>query len=123
MPVPGASCKHASLEDGRALVERIEPRDCNDGAAQREPGGRRTMAANVNLLVAVTAPCRDRRLAPVTLDQLLAFAQLEEIEAAVVFTKPDLAEPASEQTELLDVYSRTALLHALGINPKTRRAE
>jgi ribosome biogenesis GTPase len=59
------------------------------------------MAANVDLLVTVTALANPPpRL--ITLDQLLAFSELEGIGAAVIFTKPDLAEPhtAGELTAL-----------------------
>jgi ribosome biogenesis GTPase len=114
MPVPGDVVQVRILEDGQALVERMEPRTAT--MERRSAAGRaKTMAANVDLLVAVTA-LAEPPPRPVTLDQLLAFAQLEEIEAAVVFTKPDLAEP-HRSSELLDVYS--ALRYpTLCINPK-----
>ena len=60
------------------------------------------MAANVDLLVTVTSLANPPpRL--VTLDQLLAFAELEDIAAAVVLTKPDLAERRARE-ELCRLY-------------------
>jgi ribosome biogenesis GTPase len=114
MPVPGDVVQARILEDGQALIERIEPRRAT--MQRRSVAGRaKTMAANVDLLVAVTALADPPpRLA--TLDQLLAFAEFEEIEAAVVFTKPDLAESA-RSTELLEVYQRAGY-RVLCINPK-----
>ena len=110
MPVPADVVQARILEDGQALVERIEPRTAT--MERRSAAGRaKTMAANVDLLVAVTA-LADPPPRPVTLDQLLAFAQLEEIEAAVVFTKPDLAEPHRSSAAARRL-QRTALLHAL----------
>jgi len=93
MPVPGDTVEVQLLEDGAAVVERIEPRTF--ALERRSAGGRaKTMAANVDLLVTVTALANP---APrfVTLDQLLAFAELEGIGAAVIFTKPDLADPSA----------------------------
>jgi ribosome biogenesis GTPase / thiamine phosphate phosphatase len=115
MPVPGDVVTVRLLEDGQALVDRIEPRSFT--LERRSAGGRsKTMAANVDLLIVVAAlanpPPRH-----VTLDQLLAFAEIEEIAAALVFTKPDLAEAAAAAA-MAGVY------HALGyptlvLNPKT----
>ena len=60
------------------------------------------MAANVNMLVTVTA-LADPPPRLVILDQLLAFAELQEVRAVVVFTKPDLVE-ASERDRLPSLY-------------------
>ncbi len=79
-------------------------------------GGRaKTMAANVDLLVTVTALANPSpRL--VTLDQLLAFAEIESIAAAVIFTKPDLSD-AVEKRALMALYE--ALEYpTLAVNPK-----
>ena len=66
--------------------------DLRSNAAARA-GRSKTMAANVDLLVTVTALANPPpRL--VTLDQLLAFAEVEDVAAAVVFTKPDLDDAA-----------------------------
>lgn len=115
MPVPGDVVHVRILEDGQALVDRIEPRA--RVLERRTVAGRsKTMAANVDLLVAVTAlaspPPR-----PQTLDGLLAFAELEEIAAAVVFTKADLADP-NECVELLEIYASLGY-PTIAINPKT----
>jgi ribosome biogenesis GTPase len=74
------------------------------------------MAANVDLIVTVTALANP---APrfVTLDQLLAFAEVEEIAAAVVLTKPDLGDPA--QTRALAKLYRDLGYPVAIINPKT----
>ena len=76
MPVPGDVVQVRMLEDGQTVVERIEPRGFT--LERRSAGGRtKTMAANVDLLVMVTA-LADPAPRLVTLDQLLAFAELEE---------------------------------------------
>src|SRR5579863_5342133 len=115
MPVPGDVVQVRILQDGHAVVERIEPRGFT--LERRSAGGRsKTMAANVDLLVTVTALANPApRL--VTLDQLLAFAETEAIEAAVVLTKPDLGDPAAA-AELQQLYGD---LHysAVVINPKS----
>ncbi|MGC1381995.1 MAG: ribosome small subunit-dependent GTPase A [Candidatus Baltobacteraceae bacterium] len=115
MPVPGDVVEARILEDGHALVERIEPRAFT--LRRRSAGGRsKTMAANIDLLVTVTALANPApRL--VTLDQLLAFSELEGIAAAVVLTKPDLAEPRV-QNELLEIY-RGLEYPAIAVNPKS----
>lgn len=115
MPVPGDIVHVRLLEDGQALVERIEPRGAT--LERRSVAGRaKTMAANIDLLIAVSALANPSpRL--VTLDQLLAFAELESIEAAAVFTKPDLADP-SETAALLEIY-RKLEYPTVCINPKT----
>jgi ribosome biogenesis GTPase / thiamine phosphate phosphatase len=114
MPVPGDVVQVRILEDGQAVVDRLEPRAFTlrrhtvDGRAK-------TMAANVDLLVTVTALADPLpRLA--TLDQLLAFAELEELDAAVVLTKPDLAQPA-ERAALTALY-RALEYPTIVVNPK-----
>lgn len=114
MPVPGDVARVRLLEDGQALVERIEPRTFT--LERRSAAGRsKTMAANVDLLVTVTALANPPpRL--VTLDQLLAFAEIEAIEAAVILTKPDLSD-AEQRRSLLSLYD--ALEYpAITVNPK-----
>jgi len=92
MPVPGDVVHARMLEDGRTVVDRVEPRAFT--LTRRSADGKsKTIASNVDLLITVTA-LADPPPRLVTLDQLLAFAELEEIAAAVVFTKPDLADPA-----------------------------
>jgi ribosome biogenesis GTPase / thiamine phosphate phosphatase len=116
MPVPGDRVQVRILEDGRAVVDRIEPRA---SALQRRSGGRaKTMAANINLLVTVTA-LADPTPRLVTLDQLLAFAELKSVAASVVLTKGDLAV-AADAAALRDVYAQLGY-PTIAIDP--RRAD
>ena len=114
MPVPGDIVQVRILEDDRTVVDRIEPRGFT--LERRSTVGRtKTMAANIDLLVTVTALANPPpRL--VTLDQLLAFAEVEEIEAAIVFTKPDLGDPAQTKS-LLALYLRLGY-PTISVNPK-----
>lgn len=115
MPVPGDVVHVRILEDGQAIVERIEPR-VSTLERHSSAGRTKTIAANVDLMVAVTAFANPApRLA--TLDQLLAFAELEGIAAAVIFTKPDLADPAQSR-ELLQLYGSLDY-PTISINPKS----
>jgi ribosome biogenesis GTPase / thiamine phosphate phosphatase len=114
MPVPGDVVEVRILEDEQALVDRIEPRAFT--LERRSAGGRtKTMAANVDLLVTVTALANPApRL--VTLDQLVAFAEVEGIAAAVVFTKPDLGD--ADQMRTLTALYRRLEYPTLTVNPK-----
>lgn len=92
MLAPGDRVEARVLEDGRALVDAVAPRSFV--LERRTVEGRsKTMAANVDTMVTVTA-LADPPPRLITLDQLLAFAELEDIGAMVVFTKPDLADGA-----------------------------
>ncbi|HTU70879.1 MAG TPA: ribosome small subunit-dependent GTPase A [Candidatus Baltobacteraceae bacterium] len=114
MPVPGDVVHVRILEDDRTVVDRIEPRSFR--LERRTVEGRsKTIAANVDMLVTVTA-LADPAPRLITLDQLLAFAELESIEAMVVLTKPDLADPGITR-ELHDLYSRLGY-PSLIVNPK-----
>jgi len=115
MPVPGDVAEVRLLEDGQALVTRLEDRGFT--LQRRSAGGRaKTMAANVDLLVTVTALANPPpRL--VTLDQLLVFAEGANIAAAVVFTKPDLGD-AGEREALVGLY-RQLEYDTIVVNPKT----
>jgi ribosome biogenesis GTPase / thiamine phosphate phosphatase len=114
MPVPGDLVAVRILEDEKAVVERIEPRSFT--LERRTAGGQaKTMAANVDTLVTVTSLAQPPpRL--ITLDQLLAFAELSEIGAIVVLTKPDLAPPGLEW-DLRSLY-RALEYATLVVNPK-----
>ncbi len=96
MPVPGDVVDLRILEDGRTVIESTHPR--RFVLERRTVDGRtKVLAANVNLLVTVTALAHPPpRL--LTLDQLLAFAEASGIEALVLFTKPDLVEPDEAET-------------------------
>lgn len=114
MPVPGDVVDVRILEDGRTVVERIVPRGAT--LERRSVMGRtKTMAANIDLLVTVTALANPPpRL--VTLDQLLAFSEVEGIEPAVVFTKPDLTD-AEKSATLIGLYQRLEY-PTICMNPK-----
>lgn len=114
MPVPGDVVFVRVLEDEKTVVDRIEPRSFH--LERRSAGGRaKTMAANVDTMVTVTALAEPApRL--IILDQLLAFVELESIEAIVVFTKPDLSDPAATRA-LRDLYAGLGY-HTLVLNPK-----
>jgi ribosome biogenesis GTPase / thiamine phosphate phosphatase len=114
MPVPGDVVWVRVLEDDKTVVERIEPRSFV--LERRTAGGRaKTMASNIDTLVTVTA-LADPPPRLITLDQLLAFAELAEISAIVVLTKPDLA-PAGIETELSQLY-RGLDYTTIVMNPK-----
>lgn len=117
MLAPGDRVHVLLLEDGRALVDSIEPRTFT--LARRTVEGRaKTMAANVDALVTVTA-LADPPPRLLTLDQLLAFAELENIAALVVLTKPDLAD---EQTAArISALYRSLGYECLVVNPKAGR--
>jgi len=114
MLVPGDRVDVQILEDGRTLVQRLHPRTFT--LQRRTVEGRaKTMAANVDTIVTVTAlanpPPRLR-----TLDQLLAFAELEDVAALVVLTKPDLADETL--TNGLAALYRSLGYETLVVNPK-----
>lgn len=114
MPVPGDVAYVRVLEDDKTVIERLEPRTFT--LERRTVDGRsKTMAANVNLLVTVTA-LADPPPRLITLDQLLAFSAFQEIEAAVVFTKPDLGD-VRERTRLTDLYEGLGY-RVIVVNPK-----
>ncbi|MDQ2680680.1 MAG: ribosome small subunit-dependent GTPase A [Candidatus Eremiobacteraeota bacterium] len=115
MPAAGDVVYVRLLEDGRALIDRVEERSFQ--LERRTFGGRsKVMAANVDLLITVIALANPPpRL--VLLDQLLAFAEIETIAALIVFTKPDLA--AREQVDALVAQYEALGYPVLVLNPKT----
>lgn len=114
MPVPGDVALVRLLEDGQAVVERIEPRVST--LTRRTIAGRsKTIAANVDTLATVTALAQPTPRAQV-LDRLLAFAELEGIAAMVVLTKPDLAT-SKERAHWRDLYARLGYATAV-VDPK-----
>ena len=92
MLAPGDLVDVRPLEDGTVVVDRVHPRSFT--LQRRTVGGRtKTMAANVDTLVIVAAMVNPLiRLSMV--DQLIAFAELQERRAFVVLTKIDLADAA-----------------------------
>jgi ribosome biogenesis GTPase len=114
MPVPGDVVFVRVLEDEKVVVDRVEARAFT--LERRTVAGRaKTMAANVDTLVTVTA-LADPAPRPTTLDQLLAFAELESIEAMVVLTKPDLTN-ADAVNGWRDLYAALGY-RTLVVNPK-----
>lgn len=114
MPVPGDVVFVRILEDDKTVVDRIEERSFSLDRRTVE-GRSKTMAANVDTMATVTALANPvPRLA--NLDQLLAFAELQEIAALVILTKPDLVPP-EECARLDELYSNLGY-RVLVINPK-----
>lgn len=114
MLVPGDRVDVRILEDGRSLVDGLHPRTFT--LQRRTVEGRaKTMAANVDTMVTVTA-LADPPPRLLTLDQLLAFGELEQIDAIAVFTKPDLADEAAA-AELTALYTSLGY-QVLVVNPK-----
>ncbi|MDQ2872502.1 MAG: ribosome small subunit-dependent GTPase A [Candidatus Eremiobacteraeota bacterium] len=115
MLAPGDVVHVTVLEDEKTLVDRIEPRTFT--LERRTVDGRaKTMAANVDTMVTVTA-LADPPPRLTTLDQLLAFAELAHLRAIVLFSKPDLVDSTVRRT-LVDLYAGLGY-DALVINPKT----
>lgn len=114
--VPGDLVYATPLEDERVLVERREPRSF---ALERETGGGRTktMAANIDGIAIVVALARPAP-SPRMIDELLAFAEIHDIGARLIFTKADLASDL-ETRALVDVYARLGYVSLLA-NPKAR---
>ena len=115
MLAPGDRVDVVLLEDGRAKVEQVHDRTFT--LARRTVEGReKTMAANVDMLVVVT-PLANPAPRTLVLDQLLAYAELENIEPLLLFTKPDLA--AGESRETLESLYRGLGYTVIVANPKT----
>jgi ribosome biogenesis GTPase / thiamine phosphate phosphatase len=114
MPVPGDVLHVRTLEDGDVVVDGMEERTMTL-QRQTSEGRSKTMAANLDLLVTVTALANPAPRLP-TLDQLLAFAELQDLDAAAVFTKPDLAPP-DQAGALASLYGQLGYKTVV-INPK-----
>jgi ribosome biogenesis GTPase len=113
--VPGDLVRATPLEDERVVVETREPRTFT---LERVTAGGRTkiMAANIDGIAIVTAFARP----PVHLamiDELIAFAEIHDIAARVILTKPDLAERPEDAEEIPALY-RSLGYAALVTNPK-----
>lgn len=115
MLVPGDRVDVRLLDGDRALVDAVRERTFT--LERRTVEGRsKTMAANVDTMVTVTSLANPPpRL--LTLDQLLAFAELESLDALVVLTKPDLAE--KEVTIRLSSLYGDLGYNVVVVNPKT----
>ena len=113
MLAPGDLVRARRLDGDRAIVDAREPRT---SVLQRRQGGRtKVMAANVDTLATVSALANPPlRLA--LLDQLLAFAELHELQALVVLTKPDLDAGATGPA--VETLYRRLGYASLIVNPK-----
>ncbi|MBC5798574.1 MAG: ribosome small subunit-dependent GTPase A [Candidatus Eremiobacteraeota bacterium] len=115
--VPGDVVRATPLDDGRVLIDAREPRSF--ALTRTAQNGRtKTMAANVDGIAIVAALARPP-LRTAMIDELFAFARLHDVAAAVIFTKPDLA-----QAEGVDAHALRTLYEGLGyrafiVNPKT----
>jgi len=111
--VPGDLVAATPLEDERVIVERREPRTF---ALERTAGGRtKTMAANIDGIAIVAALARPA-LHLAMIDELIAFAEIHDIVAHLLFTKPDLGDPAGAEA-LVALYASLGYA-ALIVNPK-----
>jgi ribosome biogenesis GTPase len=101
--VPGDLVRATSFGDDQVVVDAREPRTF---ALQRTTAGGRTktMAANIDGIAIVVAFARPSpHLAMI--DELIAFAELHGLTARLIFTKPDLAEPADLEA-IVPLYAR-----------------
>lgn len=114
MVVPGDLVDARLLDDEKAVVDRVHER--NSLLTRRSGDRSKNMAANVDTIVAVTALANPPPRLVLT-DQLLAFAEFESLEALLLFTKPDLAEPG--QAEALQRLYRGLGYETLVVNAKS----
>ena len=115
--VPGDLVRATPLDDERVVIDAREPRTFT---LERTTAGGRTkiVAANIDGIAIVSAFARP----PVHLamiDELIAFAEIHDIAARVILTKPDLAESADDAEALPALY-RSLGYPALVANPKLR---
>jgi ribosome biogenesis GTPase len=112
---PGDRVEALLLDEGKAIVDGRLPRSSK--IERRTAGGRtKTMAANVNAL-AVVAAFSNPPLSFALIDEILAVAELNEVQGIVVFTKPDLAEEALRRAAP-ELY-RSLGYAAFVLNPKS----
>ncbi len=113
--VPGDLVR-AQCGDGQVIVDSREPRTF--ALVRHTRSGRtKTMAANIDGIAIVTA-LADPPFHAAMVDELLAYAAVHEIDATLMLTKADLAEPALA-TSIVDLY-RTLGYTVLSINPRIR---
>ncbi|MBV8152672.1 MAG: ribosome small subunit-dependent GTPase A [Candidatus Eremiobacteraeota bacterium] len=115
MLVPGDVVDARLLEDGSVVVERVHAR--NFALERRTVGGRmKTMAANVDTIAIVAALVAPPiRLSMV--DQLVAFAELQDRRAVLFLTKADLTD-AGAAAGTVGLYAQLGYT-ALVVQPKT----
>jgi ribosome biogenesis GTPase len=111
---PGDRVLARPLDEGKAIIDSRSDR--TSSVVRRTAGGRtKTMAANVDSIVIVAALARPP-LAPVMIDELLAFAEISGLEAVIVLTKPDLAD-AAELAAIVELYGGLGYPRYV-VNPK-----
>jgi ribosome biogenesis GTPase len=112
---PGDLVSVSALDDGRVLVDGIEPRSF--ALVRRTAGGRtKTMAANVETMAIVVA-LTDPPPSFAMLDRLIAFGVQHTIAAALILTKADLTGP--EAAERVRAIYAPLNIPVLLVQPKT----
>jgi ribosome biogenesis GTPase len=115
--VPGDLVAATPLDDDRVVIDRRLPRDF---ALERTTAGGRTktMAANVDAIAIVAAFARPP-LHLAMIDELLAFARIHELYAALVLTKDDLLDRREHAETVVRTYRDLDYAVFLA-NPKER---
>jgi ribosome biogenesis GTPase len=113
---PGDMVSIQALDDDRVVIDRVEPRSF--ALIRRTAGGRtKTMAANIETMAIVVALTDPPPSLPM-LDQLIAFAVQHDVEAALILTKADLAEPGA--AERIRAIYEPAGVRVIVVQPKSR---
>ncbi|MGH7684406.1 MAG: ribosome small subunit-dependent GTPase A [Vulcanimicrobiaceae bacterium] len=116
MLAPGDLVDVRPLEDGTVVVDRVHERTFT--LQRRTAGGRtKTMAANVDT-VAIVAAMVNPPIRLSMIDQLVAFAEMQERRVLLVLTKSDLVE-AAEADAIATLY-RGLGYPAILMQPKLR---
>lgn len=114
MPVPGDLVDARPLEDGSVVVERVRARSYT--LERRTSKGRtKTMAANIDT-IAIVAAVTEPPIRLSMIDQLIAFAELEERRALLFLTKVDLTD-GTRAREIAALYRGLGYL-TLMVQPK-----
>jgi ribosome biogenesis GTPase len=117
MLVPGDVVEAAPESDDHLVVDAVVPRSF--ALERRTAGGRlKTMVANIDTL-AIVAALIDPPIRLPMIDRLVAFAELHDLEPALILTKADLAGEAAAETNA--VIYRTIGVPVLVLQPKTGR--
>jgi ribosome biogenesis GTPase len=112
---PGDMVSIQALDDDRVVIDQVEPRSF--ALIRRTAGGRtKTMAANIETMAIVVALTDPPPSLPM-LDQLIAFAVQHEVEAALILTKADLAEPGA--VEIMRTVYAPAQVPVLVVQPRS----
>jgi ribosome biogenesis GTPase / thiamine phosphate phosphatase len=112
---PGDMVNIQALDDDRVVIDGVEPRSF--ALIRRTAGCRtKTMAANIETMAIVVALTDPPPSLPM-LDQLIAFAVQHDVEAALILTKADLAEPGA--AERIRAIYEPAGVRVIVVQPKT----